>query len=130
MRYNKNKQEAAIYIFTIVTIIFLPISTVASVLGMNTNDIRNMDEKQWLFWATALPLTAVVIIISLFAAGILAWPFTRVVNLPWMGDETESGSSRKALLEFMAQKELTRKRKRKGRRESVGSSDNSSFVDD
>jgi hypothetical protein len=36
----------------------------ASVLGMNTADIRNMNEGQWLFWVTAVPLSAI---------GLLAW---------------------------------------------------------
>jgi hypothetical protein len=74
IRDNKDRQEAAIYAFTIVTIIFLPISTVASVFGMNTNDVRNMGQSQWLFWAVALPLTTLVIVVSLFAAGIIPWP--------------------------------------------------------
>jgi nucleoside recognition membrane protein YjiH len=74
IRDNKDRQEAAIYAFTIVTIIFLPISTVASVFGMNTNDVRNMGQSQWLFWAAALPLTTLVIAVSLFAAGIIPWP--------------------------------------------------------
>src|SRR5438046_5032891 len=73
MRHNKDKQEAAIYMFTIVTIIFLPISTVASVLGMNTRDIRNMDKPQWVFWAAAIPLTTLVIVVSLFASGSFQW---------------------------------------------------------
>jgi hypothetical protein len=74
IRDNKDRQEAAIYAFTIVTIIFLPISTVASVFGMNTNDVRNMGQSQWLFWAVALPLTTIVIVVSLFAAGIIPGP--------------------------------------------------------
>jgi hypothetical protein len=77
IRDNKDRQEAAIYAFTIVTIIFLPISTVASVFGMNTYDIRNMGQSQWLFWATALPLTTIVIVVSLIAAGIIPWTFVR-----------------------------------------------------
>ncbi|EHL00838.1 hypothetical protein M7I_3229 [Glarea lozoyensis 74030] len=77
IRDNKDRQEAAIYAFTIVTIIFLPISTVASVFGMNTNDIRNMAQNQWLFWAAALPLTTIVIVVSLIAAGIIPWTFVR-----------------------------------------------------
>jgi hypothetical protein len=80
IRDNKDRQEAAIYAFTIVTIIFLPISTVASVFGMNTNDVRNMGQSQWLFWAVALPLTTIVIVVSLFAAKIIPWPFW---SLPW-----------------------------------------------
>ncbi|KAH8819883.1 hypothetical protein F5884DRAFT_762073 [Xylogone sp. PMI_703] len=66
---NKDRQEAAIYAFTIVTIIFLPLSTVASILGMNTSDVRNMPFRQWVFWATALPLTALIIAVCLIWAG-------------------------------------------------------------
>ena len=66
---NKDRQEAAIYAFTIVTIIFLPLSTVASILGMNTFDVRNMTVNQWVFWATALPLMVVIITLCLIWAG-------------------------------------------------------------
>ena len=52
-------------------------STVATILGMNTTDVRNMEKTQWVFWATAIPVTAVVILGSLFAAGILTWPLGR-----------------------------------------------------
>ena len=86
---NKDKQEAAIYVFTIVTIIFLPISTVASVLGMNTRDIRNMDKPQWIFWAVAIPLTTLVIVASLCAAGSFPWAASREVRLPWKDDSGE-----------------------------------------
>lgn len=65
---NKDRQEAAILVFTIVTIIFLPLSFVSSFLGMNTTDIRNMDTHQWLFWACAIPLTTVVVGLSLLVA--------------------------------------------------------------
>ncbi|KAI9642368.1 hypothetical protein NHQ30_009172 [Ciborinia camelliae] len=62
---HKDRQETAIYAFTIVTIIFLPLSTVASILGMNTNDVRNMDLTQWIFWAIAIPLTIIIIALVL-----------------------------------------------------------------
>lgn len=65
---NKDRQEGAILVFTIVTIIFLPLSFVASFFGMNTIDIRNQDNPQWVFWASAVPLTAVVVGFSLFVA--------------------------------------------------------------
>lgn len=39
------------------TVIFLPLSFVTSYLGMNTSDIRDMDNKQSLFWEIAIPLT-------------------------------------------------------------------------
>jgi len=95
MQYNRDKQDAATYTFTVVTIVFLPISTVASVLGMNTNDVRNIDKTQWVFWATVLPLTVVVIIVSLFATGILKWPFRNDKNLPLTRDKTELARKRK-----------------------------------
>ncbi|CAD6445946.1 79cbdec4-4d36-4b36-bb97-543955684f77 [Sclerotinia trifoliorum] len=62
---NKDRQETAVYAFTIVTIIFLPLSTVASILGMNTNDVRNMDLTQWIFWVIAIPLTIIIITLVL-----------------------------------------------------------------
>ncbi|MCJ1314658.1 hypothetical protein MMC25_008340 [Agyrium rufum] len=54
-----------ILVFTIVTIIFLPLSFVTSLLGMNTVDIRNSTSTQGLFWAISLPLTAIVVALSL-----------------------------------------------------------------
>ena len=62
---NKDRQEAAILIFTIITVIFLPLSFVSSFFGMNTSDIRNLRTPQWIFWACAIPLTAIVIGASL-----------------------------------------------------------------
>ncbi|THV51590.1 hypothetical protein BGAL_0105g00040 [Botrytis galanthina] len=62
---NKDRQETAVYAFTIVTIIFLPLSTVASILGMNTNDVRNMEVTQWVFWVIAIPITIIIIILVL-----------------------------------------------------------------
>ncbi|TGO84528.1 hypothetical protein BPOR_0494g00040 [Botrytis porri] len=62
---NKDRQETAVYAFTIVTIIFLPLSTVASILGMNTNDVRNMEVTQWVFWAIAIPITIIIIVLVL-----------------------------------------------------------------
>ena len=71
----------AIYAFTITTVIFLPLSAVSSIFGMNTNDIRDMDKSQWLYWATALPVTFSVIIIGLWWMGelgnALRWLFMR-----------------------------------------------------
>lgn len=55
----------AILAFTVVTIIFLPLSFVTGLFGMNTVDIRNSDHTQWIFWAIAIPLTVVVMIATL-----------------------------------------------------------------
>lgn len=66
---NKDRQENAIMVFTIVTITFLPLSFVSSVFGMNTTDVRDMPYGQWAFWAAAAPLTIVVVAGSLWWAG-------------------------------------------------------------
>jgi Mg2+ and Co2+ transporter CorA len=58
----------AIFVFTVVTLVFLPLSFVTSFLGMNTVDIRNQDSTQRLFWAIALPLTLIVIVVAVLAA--------------------------------------------------------------
>ena len=65
---NRDRQEGAILIFTIVTIIFLPLSFVSSFFGMNTSDIRDMSRPQWAFWASAIPLTLIVLGVSFFVA--------------------------------------------------------------
>lgn len=53
---NKDRQEKAALAFTTVTVLFLPVTLLASVFGMNSNDIRNMEQGQWLFWVIAAPL--------------------------------------------------------------------------
>jgi hypothetical protein len=72
LRHNIDVAEEgnskAILVFTLVTIVFLPLSFVSSVFGMNTVDVRNMDSTQTLFWAIALPVTAAVGGIALLAA--------------------------------------------------------------
>lgn len=66
MNWTKDRQENAVYAFTIVTIIFLPLSAVAGIFGMNTSDVRDMDYSQWLFWVVALPVTLLVIVVGLW----------------------------------------------------------------
>jgi hypothetical protein len=58
----------AILVFTVVTIVFLPLNFVSSFFGMNFVDIRNMEKTQWLFWAVALCVTVSVVAASLFLA--------------------------------------------------------------
>lgn len=41
---------------------------------MNTNDVRNMEKSQWVFWATAVPLTAVIVGLAVFVSGTMKWP--------------------------------------------------------
>jgi hypothetical protein len=52
-----------------VTIVFLPLSAIASIFGMNTTDVRDMELSQWAYWAVALPVTALVIFLGLLWTG-------------------------------------------------------------
>lgn len=58
----------AILVFTIVTIVFLPLNFVSSFFGMNFSDIRNMSSTQSLFWFVAVCVTAGVVALSTFVA--------------------------------------------------------------
>lgn len=59
------------------TVIFLPLSAVASIFGMNSADIRDMELGQWAYWATAVPVTFVVMFLGLLFTGelgnVLRW---------------------------------------------------------
>ncbi len=71
----------AILVFTIVTIIFLPLSFVTSFFGMNVADIRNMSSSQGLFWIVAGALTASVVALATFLAFYGGWIFQRLLNI-------------------------------------------------
>ena len=58
----------AILVFTIVTIIFLPLSFVSSFFGMNFSDIRNMERTQGLFWIISGSLTIGTVGFAIFLA--------------------------------------------------------------
>jgi hypothetical protein len=58
----------AILVFTIVTIVFLPLSFVSSFFGMNTTDIRNMSSNQSIFWIVSSSLTVGVVGFAIFLA--------------------------------------------------------------
>ena len=76
----------AIIVFTVVTIVFLPLSFVTSYLGMNTSDLRNMKSGQTLFWAIGAPVAVTVLGTALVAAfyGTLT---QRVLGRAWRGKE-------------------------------------------
>lgn len=61
-------QSKAILVFTLVTIVFLPLSFVTSFFGMNVTDVRNMGHSQVVFWEAAIPLTVVIGGLSLIVA--------------------------------------------------------------
>lgn len=63
---DKDKQDRASFTFTTVTVFFLPLTTLASILGMNTSDIRDMADTQWVFWAMAVPICVVGLGIWMF----------------------------------------------------------------
>ncbi|GKT54745.1 Mg2+ transporter [Colletotrichum tofieldiae] len=84
---TKDRQEQAIYAFTIVTIIFLPLSAVSSIFGMNSSDIRDMKDGQWLYWATAIPVTILTIVLGLWWMGEMGHLCNWVVR-KMQGDET------------------------------------------
>ncbi|KAJ6150055.1 hypothetical protein N7471_001254 [Penicillium samsonianum] len=65
---RQEDQGKAILVFTIVTVVFMPLSFVTSYLGMNTTDIRNTNSSQTLFWAISAPLTVGIITIVLLVA--------------------------------------------------------------
>lgn len=62
---NDDDHGKAILVFTIVTLVFLPLSFVASFLGMNTVDIRDQTSDQSLYWMIAVPVTAGVVVLAL-----------------------------------------------------------------
>ncbi|PMD64437.1 uncharacterized protein K444DRAFT_303056 [Hyaloscypha bicolor E] len=59
---RKETNNQAILVFTIVTVIFLPLSFMTSYLGMNSIDIRNAAFTQLRFWELAIPLTVIVLV--------------------------------------------------------------------
>jgi hypothetical protein len=65
----KDRQEETMFVFTVITAIFLPLSTISSIFGMNTVDIRDMSVGQWAYWATALPVTTLILIVGLWWLG-------------------------------------------------------------
>ncbi|KAM0622089.1 hypothetical protein ACHAQG_005906 [Verticillium nonalfalfae] len=88
---TKDKQEQAIYIFTLVTIIFLPLSAVSSIFGMNTSDVRDMESGMWTYWAVAIPVTLLVILLGLWWLGELgalaAWVTCKLRGQRGLSDE-------------------------------------------
>ncbi|KAI9368695.1 hypothetical protein BJX61DRAFT_203959 [Aspergillus egyptiacus] len=72
----------AILVFTVVTVIFMPLSFVTSYLGMNTRDIRDMSHSQTLFWAISVPLT-VGIIVSVMVLAFQAERIREVFDTRW-----------------------------------------------
>lgn len=54
----------AILVFTLVTLIFLPLSFITSYYGMNVKDIRATEHTSTTFWTWAVVTTAIVLMLS------------------------------------------------------------------
>ncbi|KAF2110793.1 hypothetical protein BDV96DRAFT_583722 [Lophiotrema nucula] len=65
LQIRQESNSNAIIVFTLVTIIFLPLSWATSYLGMNTADLRSMQQGQWVFWTMAIPITSIVIALAM-----------------------------------------------------------------
>ncbi|KAL8675710.1 MAG: hypothetical protein Q9186_007662 [Xanthomendoza sp. 1 TL-2023] len=61
-------QGKAVMVFTVVTVIFLPLSFVSSYFGMNTADVRELQQGQWIFWAVGLSVTFSTVVVALLVA--------------------------------------------------------------
>jgi hypothetical protein len=87
----------AILVFTIVTIISLPMSFVTGFLGMNAADIRSLEKGQWVFWASTMPLTCVVVAVSVWigysgkSLSILLWQTKSKLLLARSSHRKDSG---------------------------------------
>lgn len=65
---KQDGKDKAILVFTIVTVVFLPLSFVSSFFGMNTAGIRDMDHSQAIFWATSIPVTVIIVSFAMVMA--------------------------------------------------------------
>lgn len=65
IRVSNEDNSKAIFVFTTVTVIFLPLNFVSSVLGMNVSDIRTTKRGSDLFWEIAVPVTIAVFMLCL-----------------------------------------------------------------
>lgn len=65
---RNDSQNKSIMVFTVITVIFLPLSFFTSYFGMNTVDVRTMNGGQGFFWSIAGPISIVVISFASFIA--------------------------------------------------------------
>ena len=92
---TKDRQEAAILVFTVFTVIFLPSTFCAQFLAIVPLDFHNIGSMQWLFWVIAVPLTITSVIVVLAWAGELKNVLTSLSNFFFRGRGLlkEKGSS-------------------------------------
>ena len=59
----QDDNSRAIFIFTFITVLFLPLSFVASFFGMNVKGIDQTTSTTTHFWALALPVTGAIVLL-------------------------------------------------------------------
>lgn len=93
---SEESNSKAIRVFTLVTIVFLPLSFISSVFGTNTTDIRDMSSSQALFWVIAIPATTLIGGLSLMIAyhGTYMWAKVRAMGDAMWGSEKLSRGRR------------------------------------
>ncbi|KAH7118401.1 hypothetical protein EDB81DRAFT_915513 [Dactylonectria macrodidyma] len=77
-----------LFVFTVVTVVFLPLSFITGYFGMNTVDIRNTTWGQDRYWAIAIPVTMVVVAFTWVTAS-LGDTWTRLLADFSNGDRVE-----------------------------------------
>ena len=68
METLQDDNSKAIFIFTMVTILFLPLSFVAGFFGMNVQGVSGTTSGVRHFWEIALPLTGGIIVLCAVVA--------------------------------------------------------------
>ncbi|KAH8802516.1 hypothetical protein F5884DRAFT_473742 [Xylogone sp. PMI_703] len=83
---STTQQGRAIMLFTIITIIFLPLSFFTSYFGQNVSEITgsNQNPTTWDLWRIGTPITVVIIVSALFIAFCIMYPDSRL--LFWRSD--------------------------------------------
>ena len=66
---------------------------------MNTYDIRNMDTRQWLFWATAVPVT--VLVMGLAVVAVLNFDLVRGIWARVVDRDNSQRVRREELREYL-----------------------------
>ncbi|CAI9633059.1 unnamed protein product [Alternaria burnsii] len=81
-------QGRAVVLFTIITVIFLPLSFFTSYFGQNVRELTGdeANPSTWQLWRVATPITVVVIMLSLLIAyyttqGIPEWVWKAIITL-------------------------------------------------
>lgn len=99
-------QSRLVFIFTAITIIFLPLSFFTSYFGMNLIDIAKTVHTSRYFWMTAGPVSGITVI-----AILIIMMFLNVVEDPVLDEEKATTSSEAAESERSWSRWRLRKRK-------------------